>query len=403
MADFHQNGFITTLHDFHRRTTEDIEADLRSFAQRRPMALVLPALYSELERPALAHIVNELKHAEYLSHIVIGLDRADRAQFEHARDYFSALPQRHTILWHDGPRLTAIDTELQSHGLSPAEPGKGSNVWFCYGYVLADRKAEVVGLHDCDITTYSRCLLARLMYPVANPAFRYAFAKGYYPRLTDEKMNGRVVRLLVRPLLMSLRKVIGWRETLEDFEAFRYPLSGEFSIRASVLGDMRMPSDWGLKIGVLAEVRRHVSTRAICQVDIADRYDHKPQPLSAEDASAGLSRMSIDICKALIRKLALDGEVFHDETFRTLRATYLRVVLDMIDHYDTDARMNGLMLDRHAEEQAVELFAANLIEAGRIFLEHPNEAAYIPSWNRVNSAAPDLLDRMHAAVKANNA
>ncbi|MFT6772503.1 MAG: glucosyl-3-phosphoglycerate synthase [Paracoccaceae bacterium] len=403
MSDFHQNGVITTLHDFHRRSTADLESDLRGFSQRRPMALVLPALYSELERPALANIVQELKSADYLSHIVIGLDRADADQFAHARDYFSVLPQRHTILWHDGPRLTAIDEELRGHGLAPSEPGKGRNVWYCYGYVLGDRKAEVVGLHDCDITTYDRGLLARLMYPVANPAFRYAFAKGYYPRITDEKLNGRVVRLLVRPLLISLRKVIGWRETIEYFEAFRYPLSGEFAIRASVLADMRMPSDWGLEIGVLAEVRRHLNPRAICQVDIADRYDHKHQPLSAEDASAGLSRMSIDICKALIRKLALDGEVFHDETFRTLKATYLRVALDMIDHYDADARMNGLTLDRHAEEQAVELFAANLIAAGKIFLEHPNEAAYIPSWNRVNSASPDLLDRMHAAVQADNA
>ena len=54
MADFHQNGVVATLHDFSRRPVEALEADLRGFAARRPMALVLPALYSELERPALA-------------------------------------------------------------------------------------------------------------------------------------------------------------------------------------------------------------------------------------------------------------------------------------------------------------------------------------------------------------
>ena len=402
MADFHQNGVITTLHDFRRRSTADLESDLRRFGEVRRMALVLPALYSELERPALANIVEELKGADYIDKIVIGLDRATEEQFRHAQDYFSVLPQDHTILWNDGPRLRAIDAELETLGLAPQEPGKGRNVWYCYGYVLADKRAEVIGLHDCDITTYDRGMLAKLMYPVANPAFRYMFAKGYYPRLTDEKLNGRVVRLLVRPLLIAMRKVLGWRETLEYFEAFRYPLSGEFAIRASILGDMRIPSDWGLEIGVLAEVRRHVSLRAIAQVDIADRYDHKHQPLSREDAEAGLSRMSRDICKALIRKLALDGEVFSDETFRTLKASYLRTALDMIDLYDADARMNGLTLDRHAEEQAVELFAANLIEAGKIFLDSPNEAAYIPSWNRVHSAAPDLLTRMHEAVTADN-
>lgn len=409
MGDFHQNGVITTLHDFKRRPVAELEDDLRRFGKVRPMALVLPALYSELERPALEHIVSELQHADYIQDIVIGLDRADEAQFRHAQAYFARLTpegaprKRHTILWNDGPRLRAIHEELEGLGLAPQEPGKGRNVWYCTGFVLADRRAEVMGLHDCDITTYDRGLLARLMYPCANPGFRYMFAKGFYPRLTEEKLNGRVVRLLVRPLLISLRRVLGWRDSIEYFESFRYPLSGEFAIRAAILGDMRIPSDWGLEIGVLAEVRRHASLRAICQVDIADRYDHKHQPLSVEDAEAGLSRMSRDICKAIIRKLALDGEVFHDETFRTLKATYLRVALDMIDHYDADARMNGLSLDRHAEEQAVELFAANLIEAGKIFLESPNEAAYIPSWNRVHSAAPDLLDRMHAAVRADNA
>ena len=241
MADFHQNGVITTLHDFRRRTTADLESDLRRFAEVRRMALVLPALYSELERPALANIVEELKGADYIDKIVIGLDRATEEQFRHAQEYFSVLPQDHTILWNDGPRLRAIDAELETLGLAPQEPGKGRNVWYCYGYVLADKRAEVIGLHDCDITTYDRGMLAKLMYPVANPAFRYMFAKGYYPRLTEEKLNGRVVRLLVRPLLISMRKVLGWRETLEYFEAFRYPLSGEFAIRASILGDMRIP------------------------------------------------------------------------------------------------------------------------------------------------------------------
>jgi glucosyl-3-phosphoglycerate synthase len=260
-----------------------------------------------------------------------------------------------------------------------------------------------VALHDCDITTYDRSLLSRLVYPVANPAFPYAFAKGYYPRITAEKMNGRVVRLLVRPLLLSLRRVLGHRDVIEYFEAFRYPLSGEMAIRTAVIADMRIPSDWGLEIGLLSEVRRHLNPRAICQVEVADAYDHKHQPLSKEDRNTGLSRMSVDICKALLRRLAGEGVVFEHETLRTLKATYLRTALDMIELYDADARMNGLTLDRHAEEAAVELFAANLIEAGRIFLETPNEATFIPSWSRVHSADPHLLDRLHQAVAEDNA
>lgn len=50
--------------------------------------------------------------------------------------------------------------------------------------------------------------------------------------------------------------------------------------------------------------------------------------------------------------------------------------------------MNGLKLDRHSEEQAVELFAANIMEAGAVFLDNPRDKLFIPSWNRVQAAIP---------------
>ena len=54
------------------------------------------------------------------------------------------------------------------------------------------------------------------------------------------------------------------------------------------------------------------------------------------------------------------------------------------------------------EEQAVELFASNLLEAGNLFLDNPRERPFIPSWNRVQAAVPDLLTRMHEAVALDN-
>ena len=240
------------------------------------------------------------------------------------------------------------------------------------------------------------------MYPVANPTFNYVFAKGYYTRIADQKMNGRVSRLLVTPLLRTLKKVFGPIDYLEYLDSFRYPLSGEFAMRADVLNDIRIPSDWGLEIGVLSEMKRNYSTNRLCQVDIADVYDHKHQPLSPEDAEQGLSKMSMDICKAIFRKLATQGEVFTSETFRTIKATYFRVALDFIETYSSDARMNGLTLDRHSEEKAVELFAQNIMAAGEYFLSNPMETPFIPSWNRVVAAMPDILDRLYEAVEEDN-
>ena len=182
----------------------------------------------------------------------------------------------------------------------------------------------------------------------------------------------------------------------------RYPLAGEFALNVDVLPDLRIPSDWGLEIGVLSEVHRNYARSKLCQVEIADLYDHKHQKLSADDDSTGLSKMSTDICKAMFRKLATQGFTFTSESFRTIKATYYRIALDFVEAYYKDAVMNGLEFDRHAEEQQVELFAQSLMNAGERFLANPMETPFIPSWNRVQSASPDVLRRLLQSVELDN-
>jgi glucosyl-3-phosphoglycerate synthase len=399
MADFYQNGIVTTLHNLRSRPVDALEQELERFAKKRPLGLILPSLYSELEAPALGHIVKELQKVSYLNQIVIGLDRADQDEYQHALQFFQRLPQNHRILWNDGPRLKALDAELESLDLAPKELGKGRNVWYCMGYVLASNRAEAVALHDCDIVTYERDLLAKLIYPVAHPMFNYEFCKGFYARVADGKINGRVSRLLVTPLLRAAQKVLGNTEYLTFMDSFRYPLAGEFSFRRDVLTDLRIPSDWGLEIGVLSEMYRNYANNRLCQAEIADHYDHKHQDLSEHDSQAGLSRMSIDISKALFRKLATQGVTLSPEIFRAIKATYYRIALDFVESYRNDAVMNGLTVDIHAEERAVELFADNIIHAGEVFLARPKQRPFIPSWNRVISAVPDVLERLYEAVE----
>lgn len=402
MGDFHQSGIVTTLHNLTKRTTEDLESELLSFSQQRKLGLILPSLYSELQTEALPKIVKTLEQVPYLNEIVIGLDRADEAEYRHALEFFSGLPQQHRVLWNDGPRLRTLHEELHASDLAPTELGKGRNVWYCMGYVLASGKTDSVALHDCDILTYERDLLARLIYPVANPRFNYEFCKGYYARFAGGKINGRVSRLFVTPLLRALEKVVGHNDYLEFMDSFRYPLAGEFSFRTDVLNDLRIPSDWGLEIGVLSEMHRNYAHNRLCQVDIADTYDHKHQDLSLEDKRKGLSKMSNDIAKALFRKMATQGVVFNNETFRTLKATYLRIALDFVETYHNDAVFNGLSHDIHTEELAVEAFSENLVNAGQMFLDNPMETPFIPSWNRIASAMPDVFARLRDAVEEDN-
>ena len=402
MGDFSQNSIVANLHDFSLKSTNEIESELLLFSKERKLELILPCLFSELKGTALPNIVKEISKTKYLNHIIIGLDKADEKDVKFAFSFFRKLKLPFSILWNDGPNLKKLDKELQNKGLAPKEMGKGRNVWYCIGMAIARGEARSIALHDCDIKTYDRRLLAKLFYPVVNPLFNFEFCKGYYPRITNNKMNGRVARLLVYPILIAMERTIGRSEYLDFMKSFKYPLAGEFSFRRNLLPELKIPTDWGIEIGILSEMQRNQASNRICQVDLAETYDHKHQDVSFNNDSAGLSRMSIDIIKTLIRKLATQGFTFNIETFRTLKATYYRTALDMIDIYRSDSIMNGISFDSDKEEKTVEMFALNIMKAGESFFENPMETPFIPTWSRVNSAIPDFLKRFKKTVEKEN-
>jgi glucosyl-3-phosphoglycerate synthase len=402
MSDFYQTGVVATFHQLGQLNLDKIEEELSWYAVERPIVLVLPSLYSELQGGALKGIVNHLKGVRYLREIVVSLGPTSQEEFDHARRFFSALPQKTTILWNSGRRVSAIYAAIEKEGLPIGEEGKGRSVWMAYGYVLSHQEFHTLALHDCDIVTYDRSLLARLCYPVANPNLDYDFCKGFYSRVTD-RLHGRVTRMLVTPLIRSLIKIVGHHPLLVFFDSFRYPLAGEFSMDIDLARVNRIPGDWGLEVGVLAEVYRNTAIRRVCQIDIAENYEHKHQVLSAEDASRGLNKMCIDICKSLFRTLASEGVVFSDGLFKTLVATYVRTAQDMLKRFEDDAAVNGLFFDRHAESLAVETFTSGIRYAGEIIMEDPLGVPLITSWDRVTSAIPGVLKQLREAVEADNA
>jgi len=402
MGDFYQNGFVATLHNLRARPYEELEQKLEGFSKKRPIGLIIPSLYSELSRQALKDIVKTLKDIPYISEIVIGLDQANDSQYKHALEYFSELPQHHRILWNDGPRMQEFKRKLATKKIDTSVPGKGRNVWFCFGYMIASGKSEAIALHDADIVTYNRVMLARLVYPVADPSFNFKYCKGYYFRTDDEKMHGRAVRLLVTPLLRTLKKLLGHHTYLEYLDSFRYPLAGEFSMRADIIKTIRIPFDWGLEIGILSEVERNNALNRVCQVEIADRYDHKHQSLSVEDADKGLSKMSRDVSRAIFAKLSTDGITLSHEFFRTLKATYYRIALEFVDLYKADAAMNGLSYDFHREEEVIDLFVKNVYQSGIDYLNNPDTVPLMPSWKRVQSAFPSILEEFNQIVEDDN-
>jgi glucosyl-3-phosphoglycerate synthase len=402
MSDFFQTGVVTTLHRLKSNGLARIEAELERFAPSNPIGLVLPALYSEFETPAMRRIVEHLRNVRYLRHIVLALGRANAEQYAHAREFFADFPQPVTFLWIDSDRIQGLLRLLDENGLSAGADGKGRSCWLSYGYLLATRDCDVIALHDCDILSYDRELLARLCYPVANPNLGFEFCKGFYARVGSSSMHGRVTRLFMTPLVRSLGTLAPGVPFLNFLDSFRYPLAGEFAMQTNLARINRIPGDWGLEVGVLAEVFRNCATSRICQVDLTENYEHKHQALSADDPSGGLRRMTCDIAKSLFRTLASEGVVFGEGQFRALQVRYVRMAQDTIARYYADAMLNGLKLDRHSEELAVAAFAESLREAAEDFLRDPLGLPLIPNWNRVLAAIPEFFERLLDAVEQDN-
>jgi glucosyl-3-phosphoglycerate synthase len=401
MGDFHQTGVITTLHRLGPHNLERLEHELTAFSRAFPIALVLPSLYSELEGEALPHIVDELTGAQYVREVVVSLDRANEEEFRHAKKFFSSLPQGVTVIWNSGPRIQALLKLLELHDVEIGQPGKGRSCWMSYGYILSKGECEAIVQHDCDILTYNRELLARLCYPIVAPSLRYEYCKGYYARVTD-RLHGRVTRLFISPLIRSLQKLLGAHPLLSFLDSFRYPLSGEFGMVVDLARINRVPGDWGLEIGTLAETYRNCTVRRICQSELCDSYEHKHQELSPDDPQKGLMKMATDIAKSLFRNLAIEGAVLDDAMFKTLAVAYLRAAQDTIKKYEDDASINGFYFDRHAERLAVEAFTGAIKLSAEEYLADPVGIPLISNWVRPTAAIPDFFDQLLEAVEADN-
>lgn len=399
MPDFDQTGPITTIHDLGTVCTDVLERDLTTATESYPIGLVLPITAADMRAAPFRNIVQQLSQTNFIDTIVIVLNRAEQpSDYQEMSQLVAPLGDRAHILWTDGPRGSKLLDELNESGFNLSTPGKGRAVWFAFGYLLADPRLKAFALHDCDIVDYESEILMRLCLPMAHPGLDFDFCKAYYARCTD-RMHGRVVRLLIAPILRALIAVLGTDEFLVFLNSFRYPLAGEFAVTSALARSNRIPSDWGLEVGTLAEVFRNSSPKRCCQVDLGRLYEHKHQALSLNDPTKGLMKMTSDILTSIFRTLSSRGMVFHSGHFVSIRSAYLRAAQDAIRQYHADSLMNSLVYDRHAEEIAVEGFAEQIMASGADFHEDPSGSESMPTWTRVLSAFPDFPHRLRDVAR----
>jgi glucosyl-3-phosphoglycerate synthase len=402
MADFFQNGVISTLQNVGSRSLQSMEEELVQFAKRRNMVLLLPALYSEFETPAMQTIIDELQHVTYLHKIILGLDRATEEQFIDVKKRLSVLQCNVDVIWNDGPRVQKLYNELTESGFVGLDiPGKGRNVWTMIGFGLTNQDNYAFALHDCDILNYSREIVARLFYPIVHPALDYEFNKGYYSRVTD-KLHGRVTRLFYTPLLKALALTFGEHRYLNYMESFRYALSGEFSFIRSLGRGIAISPTWGLEVSTLSEVYKHTSNRRICQTEIMQSYEHKHQNLGSSQKNDGVYKMSGDIATTLFRVLAGEGIIFSRASFKTLLTSYYQESRFEISKYNALSKLNNLKYNRQEEIQTVEAFQEAILQASDDFYSDPMGIPLLSSWSTVRSVLPNFSDKFYRYVKEDN-
>lgn len=394
----YKQELITTIHDF-GCNLEWLEERLVELSEDSPTAVLIPALYEELERPAIVKIRDCLKDCAFIKTVVISLYAETLEQYARAVQFFSILPQPTFIIWENGTRVTQILENLRDRGLNLLTfKGKGRAVWLGLG--IATLQAEAIALHDADIITYDRSYPLKLLFPLLEKEFGIAFNKAYYARIGTYPrcLNGRVVRLFTTPLLTALTEMFGYRQYLRYLSAYRYPLSGEFALTSDLALNIRIPGNWGLEIGLLAEVYRSIAEKRIAQIDLGV-FDHKHQKVGSS-SQEGLRRMCRDILRSILRTLTeTEQVVIGRDHIHTLRVKFRREAQDYTRQYFVDARFNNLEYDRHREEVITEMFEAVIYDAGELYFSDP-AGAQIPDWTRALAVNPELREQLRDAVIA---
>jgi len=394
--DFMQER-ITTIHDF-RIEERYLCLALEDIAKERPMTLLIPMLFEEIFGDHIENILKEINESNFLTKVVIALAADDEQQYIQVKQYFSKLEIPCIIVWCDGPSVQQVIEELKEKDLDITMfSGKGKDTWIALGVATLDSYA--IAMHDADIVFYSRVLPAKLLYSVVEPDLDFFYNKGYYARIDMERliMYGRVTRLLLSPLLNSLLEKTHYSSNfLKYMCAFKYPLSGEFGITSDLALNIRMPGDWGLEVGLLAEVFKNTALKRICQVDLGF-YEHKHRPIKS-DAEEGIQKMTKDITKTILRNLVeLDGVDIDEAFMQSVNVLFKRAAQDRIRQYHADALFNGLNYSRHGEECIVEAFSKYVLSAGREYIQNP-EDVHLPDWKRAISAMPDIREKLKDAA-----
>jgi glucosyl-3-phosphoglycerate synthase len=380
---------IANIHDFYL-DFDEMSSNLLSLKTKFPSGLIIPIFGNDIQNPNLHKMISEINQCEYLSKVFIALSVQDPKEYEEALKLSRTFKTRCEVIWCNKPEVLSVLEGLKRKGLDVTQlSGKGKDVWLAIG--IASLELFAFAVHDADIVTYTKNLPTKMLYPIIEPKLDFFFAKGYYARIgqNTKKLYGRIHRLFINPLLEVLQEKLRYSRFLTYIQSFNYPLAGEIAVYSDIATHLRVPSDWGLELGLLSEVYRNASYGRICQIDLGF-YDHRHKAID----NNGLLKTAEDSLVTLLRTLAETENVEVSEPFLTsLQVAYRRLSQDKIRQYHADATCNRLVFDRHEEETSVDLLSSVILSAGKKYMENPVRTQ-LPDWLRTMAAMPNIREKL---------
>ncbi|MFB6211369.1 MAG: glycosyl transferase family 2 [Halobacteriales archaeon] len=335
---------IATLHDLTGHVPD---------APLERTAVVVPMTEREYATLAAERVLSELEGLDPGTVIVPLRASADRVPA--FAEWLESFELDLEMLWCSGERVQAL---LDEHGLN-GSAGKGRDVWLALG-IAAEEQPYIV-CHDSDTRSYTGEFVTRLLAPLDRG---FDFTKGYYARVEEGRLYGRLFRLFYTPLVTALRDRTDG-PILEYLAAFRYALAGEFAGTRELIRQFNVERRFGLEVGILGDAFGTAGFEGTAQVDLG-RYEHDHR---AVGGPTGLSEMSEDVGAAILRIVEANGI---DPDYSTLPEAYEQVATDYIDRYAADAWFNRLEYDVDAEREQVDTYTDAI--------RPPETDDRLPSW-----------------------
>ena len=345
---------VTTLHDFHGHVPT---------IPLNNTAVIVPLTEHDYASAASTRVFEVLSTLD-VELVVVAL-RSPANRVGAIQTWLDGFDLPLTLLWCNDPSVEAI---LDNAGLC-GDAGKGRDVWLALG-VAADA-AEYVAVHDADATTYDDTHVQRLVWPLQQD---FEFSKGYYARVENDRLYGRLFRLFYAPLVQALASTND-EPILDYLGSFRYALAGEFAVTADLARRLSVPRGWGLEVGTLGDAFEHAGFRGTAQVDLGvHEHDHR-----SVRGPGGLAGMSDDVGETLFSVVERHGV---RPEYDVLSEHYRAAGSMLVDQYAADAAFNGLSFDRTAELEQVAVYADSI---------HPPEnAPTLPAWVDAPISPADL-------------